>query len=364
MKQLWHFARIITAAVFLFSGFTKGVDLYGAGYKLEDYFYAWNMAGLAPWALTLATVQAFLEFAMGAALLCNIFMRLTALLSLLAMLFFTALTFVIALTNPVSDCGCFGDALVLTNWQTFFKNLVLLPLSGLVFCYRREYGDSKRVPGLCVGAALMAAFAVMCWWSYNHLPLLDFRPFHIGANIPESMAIPPDAKPDVYKTEFWYRNVATGKVQKFDADDIPWQDSLSWQFERAESKLLKRGFHPKINSFSIQTLEGQDVTGFILQQPSELYLLTLRNPAAIKPETLARIRALNATANSRQIPVLCLTSAPREDIRQFMNNNELLLDIYFADDTTLKTMIRSDPGLFLLKNGTILQKWHHHDFPK
>ena len=207
MKILLHISRIILGIAFTFSGFVKGIDPWGSAYKFIDYFNAMGLGFMEPAAFPLGVLLALAEFLIGVALLFALFPRLASWGALLFMAFFTPLTLWIALTNPVSDCGCFGDAIVLSNWATFYKNILFILLALFVFIHRNKIKClfSQKI----AGTAGMAAFLLYCAvvvWSIRHEPLFDFRPYHVGVNIPEDMSVPADAPKDVYENTFYYKN--------------------------------------------------------------------------------------------------------------------------------------------------------------
>ena len=194
-------ARILLGLTFVFSGFVKGIDPWGSAYKFTDYFNAFQMPWLTNLAFALGILLAAAEFFLGVAFIFNFFIRVTSWLMLAFMLFFTSLTFVLALTNPVTDCGCFGDALVITNWQTFYKNIVLLALSIFVFMQRKNF-QSKSGPLLSIAFSgmTMVVYFYLVAYSYNHLPIIDFSPYKVGVNIPKAMSIPEGAPKAIYET--------------------------------------------------------------------------------------------------------------------------------------------------------------------
>ena len=214
--------RTLLALTFLFSGFVKAVDPLGTVYKIEDYLKAFGgcFTDLLPLAGIAAVCLIGIEWLLGVCMLANIRTNITAWLSLVFYLFMTPLTCWIALTNPVSDCGCFGDALVLTNWQTFWKNVVLLALTITLLCCR------KAIPQLwswwmelCIVILGLSAVAGIMGYSYTHLPPLDFRPYKVGNNIPELMEIPEGAPHDVYETTLIYEK--DGIEQEFTLQNYP-----------------------------------------------------------------------------------------------------------------------------------------------
>ena len=216
MKIVKHIARIIVGITFIFSGFVKGIDPWGSAYKFTDYFNAMGLEWLLWAAFPLGVLLAFAEFAIGVGFLFNVFIRLCSWLALLFMIFFTGLTLWIALDNPVTDCGCFGDALILTNWETFYKNIVLILLAFIVFRYRNNMDDigMKKI-SYVLGIITVFAYIILTFYSYNHLPVFDFRPYKTGVNIPEAMAIPENAPQPEYENVFYYSNKKTGEIKKF-----------------------------------------------------------------------------------------------------------------------------------------------------
>lgn len=363
MKTLWHFSRVILGLVFMFSGFVKGIDPWGSAYKFTDYFNAWGMESLLPQAFPLGVLLSASEFLIGTALTANVLVSFFSVLSLFFMLFFTGLTLVIALSNPVTDCGCFGDALKLTNWQTFYKNLALLILA--LFVFRQRY--RLKPAGLPVRAVLsvitVMLFAYLAVYSYNHLPIIDFRPYRIGTDIPGAMKIPPDAPADVYKNTFYYQNRKTGQKKKFTEGNYPWRDSLNWEFISMDSKLIRKGYEPPIADFTIETAEGEDVKDFFLLDPGYTFIFVVYDQEKADLSGLQAIRTLADYAHENRMNFIGLTSAAPAPTEEFKTKNKLHFEFFNVDEITLKTMIRSNPGLILIRDGVILDKWHYRDFP-
>ncbi|MGV8137416.1 MAG: BT_3928 family protein [Mangrovibacterium sp.] len=364
MKTFWHLARVITGLVFMFSGFIKGIDPWGSAYKFTDYFNAWGMDLLSPLAFPLGVLLSASEFIIGLALTMNVLISLVAVVSLLFMIFFTGLTLIIALYNPVTDCGCFGDAVKLTNWQTFFKNVLLLFLALIVVKYKKEFSHSKLslVKAVFFGTTVFV-FAYLTGYSYNHLPIMDFLPYKVGTNIPAAMTVPAEAPKDVYKNTFYYKNKRTGEERKFSETDYPWQDSLNWEFVSMDSKLIQKGDEPAIRNFTIETAEGEDIKDYFLLDPGFTFIFVVYNQEKADSSGFPAVREIVQYANAQRISVIGLTSAAPENTEHFKTVNHLPVDFFNCDQVTLKTMIRSNPGLILLKNGVIIDKWHFNDFP-
>jgi len=362
MKVLISISRLITGAVFIFSGFVKAVDPLGSTYKFTDYFVAFHIQFLEPVALPLAVILASVEFLIGISMLLGYRYKIASLGLLIFMVFFTILTFILALTNPVSDCGCFGDAIIMTNWQTFIKNIILLPFAVLIFISRQRispvYPTFAEWIYLSVFALLGVAFQVH---ALRHLPILDFRPYSIGTHIADKMVIPEGAQTDEYKTYLYYEK--DGQVMEFTEDNYPWQDS-TWKFVDSRNTLLKKGYEPPIHDFTIVDENGFDCTELILKDPDYSMLLIAYNLQDADDDALKMANDLAAFCTNNNCSFYCLTASNKNEIVEKISSLNLNLDFCTTDEITLKTIIRSNPGLVLLKEGTIIGKWHYRDYPE
>ncbi len=361
IKTLVSISRLITGSVFIFSGFVKAVDPLGSTYKFTDYFTAFHLQYLEPVALPLALILSSIEFLIGISMLIGYRYRIASWILLVFMAFFTILTLILALTNPVSDCGCFGDAIVLTNWQTFIKNLVLLPFVILIFITRRKISPAYPAISewiyISVFAILIIAFQV---YALRHLPLLDFRPYKTGTNIPEKMVIPEGAPADEYRTYLYYEK--DGQVREFNEDNFPWQDS-TWKFVDSKSILLKKGYEPPVHDFTVTDSGGNDLTESLLGDSGYSMLLITNDLKNSDEKAMKMANELAASCTAGSCSFYCLTSSSQDEIAKIKSAFNLVYDFYTTDEITLKTIIRSNPGLVLLKEGTILGKWHYRDFP-
>ena len=365
MKWLRNISRILVGLVFIFSGFVKGIDPWGGTYKITDYFYAFHLDFLVPIALPLSFILSFAEFAIGVGLLSGTFLRFFSWMALIFMSFFTPLTLYLALNNPVTDCGCFGDALVITNWQTFYKNIVLILLAIILFIGRKKPDHPfKRTFGRFLFSGFVLTYIILVTWSYNHLPLIDFRPYKVGVNIAKAMEIPPDAQADVYENNFYYKNKKTGEVKKFSEANIPWRDSLTWEFQAMDQPILvKKGYVPPIHDFSIQTPQGDDVTDYFLDDNKFTFMLIAYDLQRSSVKNQERINELSRWAEAQGYNFICLTASLEDEQQTFIGENNAPYPFLSTDEITLKTMIRSNPGLILTYKGTILAKWHNNDIP-
>lgn len=358
-----HIARILVGLTFVFSGFVKGIDPLGSTYKFTDYFNAFQMPWLTGLAFALGILLAASEFFIGTALIFNFFMRFTSRITLAFMVFFTILTFYLALTNPVTDCGCFGDALKITNWQTFYKNVVLLALAVYIYLQRKNYINKNGVVlPVALTAMTMVFYLYLVDYSYKHLPIIDFSPYKVGVNIPEAMSIPEGAPRDEYENHFEYKNKNTGEIKEFTEANYPWQDTLNWEFVRMdEPVLIKKGYHPPIHDFRIETPEGEDIKDFFLYDEKYTFIMIAYNLQKSDREGMVKLAGLAAEVKAKGYHFIGLTASSPDSFESFKNETGAQFDFFNTDEITLKTMIRANPGLIVLKNGTILRKYHFND---
>jgi len=365
MKHIRIISRILLGLVFIFSGFVKGIDPMGGAIKFSEYFEVFHLSWLEPASLVLSITLSTAEFLIGVALLIGLRMRVTAWAALLFMSFFTLLTLYSAIKNPVKDCGCFGDALVITNWQTFYKNIVLIIIAIFIF-----YSKEKFIPyckplmewmWVIFFAALGVRIFVYC---YQHLPIMDFRADSIGTYIPSKMVTPPGAPVDEYKIIYYYEK--NGVVKEFPVINNqfnPPEDS-TWKYKDRKDKLVKEGYKPPIHDFSINTENGEDITNKVIADTCYSFIFIAQDARKVKPTLWKKIQDYYHFSVDQGYKFYILTSSPRSTTGRIKDENHLIFDFHYADETTLKTMIRSNPGLMLLKNGTVLAMWHYNDFPQ
>ena len=364
MRLVKNLCRIIVGIVFIYSGFVKGIDPLGSDYKFTDYFNAFGMGWMNATTLFFSFALSLVEFLIGIALLFNLWVSRMAWGSLLFMAFFTPLTLVLALTNPVSDCGCFGDAMILTNWQTFWKNIILLLLAIMIFMYRKECKSSLPLVGqfsfLALAGAGMLCLSVYC---YRHLPVLDFRPYAVGKNITEGMRLPEGAEPDQYEVTLKYKNKQTGEVQSFTEENYPWQDTLNWEYESSSERLVKKGYITPIHDLVIEHPTLGNITEEILEDDNHTILAVAYNLTQSDVQYQPAINRLAEYAQEKGIRFYGLTSSSERDIETYKKRYHVPYEFCTADEIQLKTMIRSNPGVIILREGTILDKWAGKDVP-
>ena len=349
------------AVTFLFSGFVKAIDPLGTVYKIEDYLKAFGgfFTDLLPLAEVAAVLLITVEFTLGVMMLFNIRTNWTSWLSLAFYLVMTPLTLWIALTNPVSDCGCFGDAIVLTNWQTFWKNIVLLSLVIILLCSKRALHQTfSNIAELCI--TLAGVIFVLVWMevTYHRLPLIDFRPYKIGNNIPALMEIPEGAEPDVYETTLIYAK--DGVEQEFTLENYP-KDDPEWTFVDSRSKLIKKGYEAPIHDFEILTMDYEDITYDILESEEPVTLITMYDLNKVDRKQMGKIEMLYFECMAHGQQCYLLTGSGETDIYAF--GEELGWDVdtieqafCTIDPVTLKTIVRANPGMFVVQNGIIIEK--------
>ena len=364
MRLVKNLCRIIVGIVFIYSGFVKGIDPLGSDYKFTDYFNAFGMGWMNATTLFFSFALSLAEFLIGIALLFNLWVSRMAWGSLLFMFFFTPLTLVSALMNPVSDCGCFGDATLLTNWQTFWKNIILLLLAIMIFVYRKEYKSSLPLVGqfsfLALAGAGMLCLSVYC---YRHLPVLDFRPYAVGKNITEGMRLPEGTEPDQYEVTLKYKNKQTGEVQSFTEENYPWQDTLNWEYESSSERLVKKGYITPIHDLVIEHPTLGNITEEILEDDNHTILAVAYNLTQSDVQYQPAINRLAEYAQEKGIRFYGLTSSSERDIETYKKRYHVPYEFCTADEIQLKTMIRSNPGVIILREGTILDKWAGKDVP-
>ncbi|MHC1704275.1 MAG: BT_3928 family protein [Tenuifilaceae bacterium] len=362
MKYLIIICRYLLALLFIFSGFVKGVDPLGSAYKFTDYFRAFNLDFLEFTTVTFSFIICALELLIGLLLLFGIKMRLAVWGAFLFMVVFTPLTFILAIFNPVQDCGCFGDALILTNWETFSKNIIFLAASLVLLIGR------SMLPRRFVKIKEFAIFLILIFVSflppiigYTQLPLIDFRPYKIGVNIPDAMKIPEGAPVDVYKTILYYEK--DGVVKEFNENNIPWQDS-TWKFVDSKSEIISKGFTPAIEAFTITTTFGNDITDSILTKNDYYFLVIAHRIDKSNSNSVFKLNEIYFKAKEQGYGFACVTASTQGDIDSFVSKSGAEFPFLNADETMLKTMIRSNPGLILLNKGTVIGQWHHNNLPK
>ena len=360
-KIVVEISRVILGLVFIFSGFVKAVDPWGGAYKIQDYFFAFDLSDMDLFAIPFSFLQAAVEFGVGVCLLIGIYRRFNSFLVLFIMLFMTPLTLYLAIANPVTDCGCFGDALVISNWHTFYKNIVLLIAAIIVFIWNRLMTPFFTWKGY-LGASLWIYIYIVSvsLYCFRYLPVIDFRPYKIGVNISEKMEFPADAEPDETEIRLFYSK--DRQIKEFTLDNYP-QGDTTWTFVDTKIHIIKRGYQPPILGFSITNSNEDEITGDVLSNPSYTFLLIAHKLNEANDANVDKINDIYDFSNENGYDFYALTSSGKKEIQDWIENAGAEYPFCTADDITLKTIIRSNPGLLLIKNGTIINKWPNTCLP-
>lgn len=357
-----NICRALIALTFVFSGFVKAVDPIGTQYKIHDYLSAWGLdAWNADWlTLTASIALSTAEFFIGMMLLFAIQRRVASRLALMLMTAMTILTLWIYISDPVSDCGCFGDAITLTNGQTLAKNIVLTAAAIIMAIWPLEMARliRKNTQWIVINYTLVFILAVS-GYSLYYLPQFDFRPYHVGADIKKGMEIPEGAEQPEFVTTFILEK--DGQRKEFSLEEYP--DS-TWTFIDSRTVQTKKGYVPPIHDFSITTVdEGEDITEEIVADKG--YSLLLVSPHLEQADDIHfdEINRLYDYTKQHGYRFLCLTASTEEAIGRWKDRTGAEYQFANTDETTLKTIIRSNPGLVLLHNGSIKGKWSHNALP-
>ncbi len=348
--------RVLVGALFVFSSFTKGVDPLGTKYKMLDYFIAYDIQWLNDLALPLAIIMIMAEFLVGICLMLNLLPRLATLGASILMAFFTITTFFDAIYNLVPDCGCFGTAIKMSNWQTFFKNLIIISIL-IPLAFNNKTLVNKRVTIL--GQTLFTAIFMVMFigfeiYNVRHLPVIDFMEWKVGKDMKPAETEEPA---EIYLT---FKNIETGEEQEYLSPNYPWNDSIwmsQWEFvsQRQEGGNQSLGF-------SILNEDGDDYTD-VLYDTEKLFVFVAPYLDEITEKDIKECQRIYDFANENGFNYLWVTSVNPEYVYELQDKYYMFDEVYYGDELELKTMVRSNPGLMLMDNGVILDKWSKIDFP-
>ncbi len=358
-----NICRFILAVTFIFSGYVKAIDPLGTLYKLKDYAAAMALNDILPdWALVIVAIAlGALEFSLGVFMLFAVRRHMVSKLTLALMSVMTALTVWIYIADPVKDCGCFGDALKLTNGETLLKNIVLIACATLVAWRPVDMARFiSRTNQWIVRYYTITYIVVTSVYCLYTLPIFDFRPYRIGTNIKQGMEIPEGAEQPEFESTFILRK--NGVTREFTLDNYP--DS-TWEYVDTKTVQTKKGYEPPIHDFAITTNDtGEDITEQVLTKKGYTFLLVSPRLAVADDSNFGDIDQIYEYAEENGVDFFCLTASTNEDIERWRELTGAEYTFCNADETTLKTMIRSNPGLILLKDGTIIGKWSHNALPQ
>ena len=359
MKFITHIVRVIVAATFIFSGFVKLIDPLGSAYKFQEYFGAdvLNMEFLIPYALPFSIILILAEIVLGVKLLVGFKPKITVWSLFVIILIFLFLTWYSAYYDKVTDCGCFGDAITLTPWETFYKNIILVGMIFfLLFNTERISPVFGKTFAMWLSFVSFFIFLYITYYVLVHLPIIDFRAYSVGTNIPEGMIVPEGAKAAVYE-DTWIYNVQ-GEDREFSTEEKPWNIEGSTFVDR-KTKLIEKGYEPPIHDF---TMEKGDVdfTDFLMQK-EKLMLVVMYNLMKVDKEALVKVKGITTTAMQEGYDVYAFSASNQSDFDLIKKEYELDFDLLFCDETTLKTIVRANPGIVTLSKGTITGKWNAND---
>ena len=368
-KTLRIIARWFVGLVFIFSSFVKGVDPLGTAFKVEEYMTAWNFAGisfegLTPLAPFLSMALITCEFLVGILMITGSFRKLGAWLLLLMMTFFTFTTLYDAITNKVSDCGCFGDAIKLTNWQTFWKNIVLDIPTVFIFLTRRWPRRNKLEQDTLVSLAAIAAMVIFGLYNIKNEPVIDFRPWKVGNTMIDNLEAGLEETNNVT-----YKNKATGEFITMDSkslidcyeEDPEWGEKWEWVGTESISP-----YEVHADGFFVQDADGQDFTfDLIAAVDGPVLLCTIHHVGDVNEKGVNAIAEMKQLALDRDIRFAVISCAEQSELLQFLYGNNLMdVEYYFGDEKAIETMLRSNPGFIVMQNGVVKGKWHYRNAEK
>lgn len=358
MKYLVGVVRIFVGILFIISGFIKLNDPVGFSFKLEEYFSqgVLDLPFLSPYALVISILVVIVEVMVGVMLILGYKRKLTIWTLLAMIVFFTFLTFYSAYFNKVTDCGCFGDAIKLTPWESFTKDIVLLVLILILYVGRTYITPFFKLRTL---TAILLASLLACigyvYYVLNHLPVIDFRPYEIGKNIEEGMSVPEGAPKAIF--EYRWKFSVNGKEEIFVTNgDYP---TVEGEFIDVETSELQAGYEPPVHDFTIEQ-EGEDYAASLLQEP-KLVMVIAYDLRKSNLDVFNEVKAVTDKALKNGYKVIGMSASGPDQTDVLTEKYSLDFDFYFTDETTLKTIVRSNPGVLVLERGTIKQKVHYND---
>ena len=359
IKIIVHLFRYFVGTLFIFSGLIKLNDPIGFSFKLEEYFgpTVFDLDFLIPIVLPMAIFIVIFEVILGIFLILGYKREFTLWSLLLMIIFFTFLTWYSAYFNKVTDCGCFGDAIKLTPWESFTKDVVLLIMIAFIFVKKDLVNPiiNLNLQKLIIGTSLLVCFYIT-YFVLNHLPILDFRAYKIGDNIIENMRVPEDAPKDIYEYEWLFSE--GDEIKKYITNgEYP---NAKGDFLTVETKLIQKGYEPSIYDFSIE-VNGNNLTDEILGEEKLLIYISY-NLEKFSSKAIENMKFSAEKAKNNGFKIIGLTASSVEDRNIFIKTNNLSFDFYTCDETALKTVVRSNPGAIVLKAGNVVDKKHYKDF--
>lgn len=347
-------ARLVLGLTFLFSGFVKAVDPMGTVYKIQDYLEAFSWHFFEEYATALAVLLFSFEMLIGFSHLFGFRQRLTARVTTLFVVAMTLLTLVIAITNPVSDCGCFGDAVKLTHWQTFEKNIILLLLALILLLYKGELYHTfgkRTAPAAFILSMIVPLF--IATYTHHQLPFIDFRPYKVGSHLPSQMMVPEDAPQDSFAVTFIMEK--DGRRKHFSENEYP--SDTAWHYVDRKEILVRKGYQAPIQDFVIIHPQEGDITMQVLSDTSYVFLVSMPYLEDADAAYMNDVYELQEYAKRHHYPLYLLTASLHQEQQRFAYEYNLDAPFCLSDEIALKTMVRSNPGVVLLKDGVVYAKW-------
>ncbi len=356
LKNIAHVCRLTMGLVFIASGFVKAIDPWGTMIKVEEYLSIYGWEALIPWSIGFSIWLCGAELMMGCMLTFKVRIRFVSIFAMLSMTIFTVVAFLSATVLPVEDCGCFGEALKLTPWQTFIKNLLLLPMA--IIIYWRYSPDKiflfKRLELILATSFFFIAMGIPTY-CYRHLPLIDLLPYRVGVNLPEAISKAKSASNENTKVVLVYRNIKNGKIRHFGLDDKAWHDSTKWEWVETIVEDDVPDIRALVAEFSLRNYEGEICTDEILNTQGDLHLLFAESLDEMGEEYRANFKRFIET-NKDHSRIIFVTPLFIGDDSEFMG-----AECYNIDPTTMKTALRASYGVMSLRDGVIVKKRNCRD---
>lgn len=361
MKLLTQISRVLVGVLFIISGFIKANDTIGFSYKLVEYFEIFNMHFFVDYAVAMAMFICIFEIMVGVALLLGAYTRLNMWLLLLMIVFFTLLTGYSAITNKVTDCGCFGDAIKLKPVESFLKDVVLLVFILIMFVGQKYITPlfDKTMSAIALGVSLLVT-TFFTFYTYMFLPRIDFLPYKVGNDIAALMQLPPDAKKDSIAMIFVYEK--DGKRMELGMNDLGAIDETYKFIERIDRTIVE-GDKAPIHDFRLFDVNGVDYTDSLLQQKGFKLILVQTHINKSRIGVEKQLAALADASREAGVGFWALTNTTLADVEPYRHEHQLAFNYYNMDATPLKSMVRSNPGLLLLKDNVVIKKWSAYGLP-
>lgn len=360
-RTIFLICRWLVGLLFIFSGAVKAIDPLGSVYKITDYMEAMGLMNLAEtgWLMYVAAFALFtIEFTIGVCIVTNMNFKLGLWGATLMMAVMTSLTVWIAKEDPVTDCGCFGDAIVLTNVQTLIKNIVI-DVVIIVMWILRKANRNWKVTVLSWIVTVLAILASVGFgiWTLHNIPVIDFRPYYVGADIRKQMEQPEGTHPDKYETSFVYKK--DGVTKEFKLTELP-EDIATWEFVEQKTKLVEKGVQPPIHDFMITDIDGNDLTDEVLDNEGKTYLVVMwdLNKAKTSAEMIRALNQLQDSVTAEGATFMGITASDDITLGKFMEGTGAKFGMWFMDPIQLKTMVRANPGIFVIEKGVVVEKYN------